>query len=59
MRDLAERDVINRFTTAEVKVDLGGVTNHVTSGTDLDGIVDYLATEVQFAMERVAEGAGI
>lgn len=56
MRDLAEQEVINRFTTAEVKVDLGGVTNNVNSNVDLDGVVDYLATGVEEAMVRIAEG---
>ena len=56
LRDIAEQEAINRFTTAEVKVDLGGVTNQVNQDTDLDGVIDYLTTGVQEAMERVAEG---
>lgn len=56
MRDIAERDVINRFTTAEIKVDMGGITNNVSSDADLDGIVDYLAAGVNEAMEKAAEG---
>ncbi len=59
LRDIAERDVINRFTTAEIRVELGGVTNHVASNTDLDGLVDYLATSVQEAMEVAAEGVHV
>ena len=56
LRDLAEQEVINRFTTAEVRVELGGVTNNVNQNTDLDGVIDYMVTGVQEAMERVAEG---
>lgn len=56
LRDIAERDVINRFTTAEIKVDMGGVTNNLSSEMDLDGVVDYLANGVQEAMEKCAEG---
>lgn len=59
LRDIAERDVINRFTTAEIKVDMGGVTNNLTSEMDLDGVVDYLANGVQEAMEKCAEGVHV
>lgn len=56
MRDLAERDTINRFTTAEINIDLGGVTNHVSQNTDLDGIVDYLEEKLYETMQVAAEG---
>lgn len=56
LRDLAEQEAINRFTTAEVHVDMGGVTNNVNSNMDIDGVIDYLATGVQEALERTAEG---
>lgn len=59
LRDIAERDVINRFTTAEIKVDMGGVTNNLSSEMDLDGVVDYLANGVQEAMEKCAEGVHV
>lgn len=56
LRDIAEREVINRFTTAEVKVDFGGVTNNVSSEMDLDGVVSYIAEGVGQAIEIAAEG---
>ena len=56
MRDLAERDTINRFTTAEINIDLGGVTNHVSQNTDLDGIVNYLEEKLYETMQVAAEG---
>lgn len=56
LRDIAEQDAINRFTTAEIKVDMGGITNNVSGDADLDGIVDYLANGVNEAMEKAAEG---
>lgn len=56
LRDLAEQEVINRFTTAEIKVDMGGITNNVSKDTDLDGIINYLVEGVQVAMEETARG---
>lgn len=56
LRDLAERDVINRFTTAEIHVDMGGITNNVSNNNDLDGIINYLVEGVEVAMEETAEG---
>lgn len=56
LRDIAERDAINRFTTAEVHVDLGGVTNNVAANTDLDGIISYLTDSVAEALTTASEG---
>lgn len=56
LRDLAEQETINRFTTAEIRVEMGGINNTVNQNTDLDGVIDYMVTGVQEAMERVAEG---
>lgn len=56
LRDLADRETINRFTTAEIKVDMGGVSNTVNNMADLDGIADYLANKVEEQMQIAAEG---
>ena len=55
LRDVAERDVVNRFTTAEIKVDMQN-TNNISSGMDIDGVVEQLAAGVQEAMSQAAEG---
>lgn len=53
MKDAAERDYINRFTTAEVKIDVGGISNTVNEAQDLDGMVDYLIYDL---LEKQAMG---
>ena len=53
---MADRRAINRFTTAQIKVQMTN-NNKVSSTMDLDGMVDYLANGVQQAMEASAEGA--
>lgn len=37
LRDIAEQEAINRFTTAEINVDMSGMQNTVNSGDDIDG----------------------
>lgn len=56
LRDIAEQEAINRFTTAEIKLDMSGMQNTVTNTNDLDGIVDGMTTRLLEAMELVREG---
>ena len=55
LRDIAERDVINRFTTAEIKIE-NNMNNNINSDRDLDGIVNYITTEMYKAASSTAEG---
>ncbi len=56
LRDLAEQEVINRFTTAEIRIDMGGINNNVNSSVDLDEMVTYLEDKLYETMESAAEG---
>ena len=55
IKDLAERDYINRFTTARINVKQ---TNHntVKNNMDLDGINEYLRSDLEQRMAATAEG---
>lgn len=56
LRDIAEREVINRFTTAEITVEQQN-TNYVDQDTDLDGIMDAWAYD--FAEKLVVSEEGV
>lgn len=55
LRDIAEQEVINRFTTAEIKIDMTN-NNNINNNNDIDGIVSDLEEKLQEAMETAAEG---
>lgn len=56
LKDLAEQETINRFTTAEIKVDMGGISQNISKDTDADSVIDYLVKGVNQGMQIVAEG---
>ena len=56
LRDLAEQETINRFTTAEITVAMGGVTNNLGAGDDIDGFMDVLTDKLYESMSAAAEG---
>lgn len=56
LRDVAERDAINRFTTAEVKIDMTGMTNRIDGSADLDGVISQLTEGFTEALVTAAEG---
>lgn len=59
LRDIAERDAVNRFTTAEVKIDMTGMTNRIDSDVDLDGVISQLSDGFAAALVTAAEGVHV
>lgn len=58
LRDIAERQEINRFTTAEIRVEMIN-NNTISSEMDIDGVVNLLEAKVQEQMAVAAEGVHI
>lgn len=56
MRDIAEREAINRFTTAELHIDMTGMNNRFENDMDVDGVIDRFVTGVTEALDVAGEG---
>ncbi|GJN65336.1 tape measure protein [Faecalibacterium gallinarum] len=56
LRDIAEQEAINRFTTAEINIDQSGMQNNISNGMDLDGVISGLTEGVNEAIDSMAEG---
>ena len=58
LRDIAEQEAINRFTTAEIRLEQ---TNHNTikNGMDLDGIVSGMTDMMNEAIDISTEGVHV
>lgn len=55
MRDSAEQEIINRFTLAELKLDVNN-NNTLTQKTDFDDMVNYIANLTGEVLNVAAEG---
>lgn len=55
LRDIAEQEAINRFTTAEVTINQTN-NNNVSSDTDLDGFISALDDAMGEAIDEVTNG---
>lgn len=55
LRDIAEQEAVNRFTTAEIKIEQTN-NNNVSSDMDLDGVVSGLTDAVNEAVDIITEG---
>lgn len=58
LRNIAERQEINRYTTAEIKVEMVN-HNNISNEMDLDGVVNLLEAKVTEALVTSAEGVHI
>lgn len=56
--DIAERETVNRFTTASVNITMNN-NNNITEGQDIDGIVEVLATKLEEELQSVADGVHV
>ena len=55
IKDMAERETINRFTTAKVDVEFTS-NNNINSDMDIDGVVDYFGEKLEESIISIAEG---
>lgn len=55
MKDIAEREAINRYTTAEIKVEQHN-ENHISKDTDLDGVMEAFCFDFAEKLDVSAEG---
>lgn len=58
LRDFAEREAINRYTTAEIHLDARS-ENYINSEADIDGIIDQFVEKLEEAAEIAAEGGNL
>lgn len=56
LRDIAEKEAVNRYTTAEVNIDMSGMKNTVNGTEDIDGFVVMLTDAVNEAVDVITEG---
>lgn len=55
MKDIAEREAINRYVTAEITVEQHN-ENHISKDTDLDGVMDAFCFDFAEKLDVSAEG---
>ena len=55
LREAAEREAINKYTTATIHIDVGGVTAGDTGGNDFDGVLRWLNDVLIESVENGAE----
>ncbi len=57
MKDYATQEQINRYTTARVSIDVGGISQNISSDVDVDGVISRMIDSLQESMASGAEAA--
>ncbi len=55
LRDVAEREAIDKYTTASVTVQMGGVSNTINNDMDVDGVINQLTEGIYNGMVNAAQ----
>lgn len=58
LREIAERQAINKFTTAEIKLEMHN-TNTISGDQDIDGIIEEIQVRATEALVHASEGVHI
>ena len=58
LREIAERQAINKFTTAEIKLEMHN-TNTISGDGDIDGIIEEIQVRATEALVHASEGVHI
>ena len=58
LRDVAERETINRFTTAEIRIEQTN-NNNINSALDIDGVMEKWNADFAEVLDTAAEGVHV
>ena len=56
LRKMAERDVVMRYVTPSINIDMSGMSNNIKNGMDIDGVIDHIVRKTSEAAEGMVEG---
>lgn len=56
MRNYAAQDSVNKFTTAQINIDMGGITNQIADGNDVDELITRFVDGVRERLSTASQG---
>lgn len=56
MRNYAAQDSVNKFTTAQINIDMGGITNQIADGNDVDELIIRFVDGVRERLSTASQG---